>query len=342
MSRELRNAILVGDVREQMAQLPSASVDCVITSPPYFQLRNYRQPNQIGLEPNVDEWVESLRTVLAAVSRVLKPSGSVWLNLGDSHSGHVRSGAPPKSLLLGPERLGLALLADGWLIRNKIIWAKTNPMPSSIRDRLACTWEVIYLLTRSPRYFFDLDAIRVPHTSPAPRQRHATAVYPPRGHGAPGWASEYEGGNKGLAALRSHGMAGHPLGKNPGDVWQMSTAAFRGAHFATFPKHLVARPLVASCPERVCAGCGTPWQRQTARTLGRLAVRGELAKQCPCDRSWIPGLVLDPFLGSGTVALVAIEHQRDWLGIELNPEFAAIARERIDDGMRAADTQQAA
>jgi hypothetical protein len=126
-------------------------------------------------------------------------------------------------------------------------------------------------------------------------------------------------------------MAGHPLGKNPGDVWTMSTAAFRGAHFATFPKHLVERPLLGGCPERVCAGCGRPWQRRTERTLGQLAVRGELARTCNCERGWKPGLVLDPFLGSGTVALVAIEHRRDWLGIELNPDFAAIAQARIDE-----------
>lgn len=337
MSRDLRNTILIGDTRQRLNELTPQSVDCVITSPPYFQLRNYRQPQQIGLEENVDDWVTCLRDVLRDVARTLKPTGSVWLNLGDTHSSHSREGAPPKSLLLGPERLGLALIEDGWVIRNKIVWAKTNPMPSSIRDRLACTWEVIYFLTRSPRYFFDLDAIRMPHTSPAPRARRSIAVYPPRGHGVPGWASEHEGGNKGLAALRSRGMAGHPLGKNPGDVWTMSTAAFRGAHFATFPKQLIERPLLAGCPERVCAGCGRPWERRTERTLGQLAVRGELTPICGCDRGWRPGLVLDPFIGSGTVALVAIEHQRDWVGIELNPDFAAIAQARIDEAVQDGD-----
>ena len=332
MSRDLRNRILVGDVREQLSEIPDGSVDCVITSPPYFQLRNYGRPEQIGLEAHVDLWVESLRAVLADIARVLKPSGSVWLNLGDTHSSHPTAGARAKSLLLGPERLGLALIADGWLVRNKIVWAKRNPLPSGARDRLSCTWEVIYLLTRSPSYFFDLDAIRVPHSSsPRGRRGDGSAVYPPPGHGAPGWASEREGGNKGLAALRGRGLVGHPLGKNPGDVWQMSTASFRGAHFATFPKHLAERPLLATCPERVCATCGLPWQRDTKRTLGQLAVRGELRKRCDCKGGWRPGLVLDPFLGSGTVALVALEHDRDWLGIELNPDFAALAERRIAD-----------
>ena len=332
MSRVPRNRILVGDVRQLLSEIAGASVDCVITSPPYFQLRNYGRKEQIGLEADVDEWANSLRAVLADITRVLKPSGSVWLNLGDTHSSHSSAGAPAKSLLLGPERLGLALLADGWLVRNKIVWAKSNPMPSSARDRLSCTWEIIYLLTRSPSYFFDLDAIREPHSSTAKGRRgDGSAVYPPPGHGAPGWASEREGGNKGLAALRGRGLVGHPLGKNPGDVWEMSTAAFRGAHFATFPRKLAERPLLASCPERVCAKCGMPWQRDTKRTLGQLAVRGELRQRCACAAGWQPGLVLDPFLGSGTVALVAIEHDRDWLGIELNPDFADLAQRRITD-----------
>lgn len=343
MSVSLRNTILVGDVRERMRDVAPLSVDCVITSPPYFQLRNYRRPEQIGLEPSVDEWVASLRAVLTDVRRVLKLSGAVWLNLGDTHSGHPREGAVPKSLLLGPERLALALINDGWLVRNKIVWAKRNPLPSSVRDRLSCTWEVIYMLTASPSYFFDLDAIRVPHTSrQAGKPGTATPTYPPPGYGAPGWASESDGGNKGLAGLRDRGVVGHPLGKNPGDVWSMPTASFRGAHFATFPRQLVERPLLASCPERVCADCGHPWERQTGRALGQLAVRGELAQMCGCRSGWKPGLVLDPFVGSGTVALVAIEHGRDWLGIELNPDFAALAQARIDEAEQHDGLKQAA
>ena len=109
-----------------------------------------------------------LREVMRELARVLKPSGSVWLNVGDSYSRHLRYGAPPKSLLLGPERLALELLKDGWTIRNKVIWAKSQSMPCSVRDRLACTWEVVYFLTRSRQYYFDLDSIRVPHRSKAP------------------------------------------------------------------------------------------------------------------------------------------------------------------------------
>jgi site-specific DNA-methyltransferase (adenine-specific) len=342
-----RNQILVGDVRERIADIPAGSIDCAITSPPYFQLRNYGLAEQIGVEASVDEWVTNLRVVLNDVGRTLKDTGSLWLNLGDTYSSHPSLGAARKSLLLGPERLGLVLLEDGWLIRNKIVWAKTNPLPANVRDRLACKWEVIYLLTRKPTYYFDLDAIRLPHTGRrSGRPRSGTDTYPPRAHRAPIRASASGGGNTGLAGLRARGLSGHALGKNPGDVWTLATAAFRGAHFATFPKHLVVRPLRASCPERVCTSCGQAWRRSHERTLGHFGVSGELRRHCGCDAGWRPGIVLDPFLGSGTVALAAIEHGRDWIGIELNPDFAAMAQGRIDEALHAreqeAEGQQAA
>lgn len=327
-----RNRILVGDVRERLAEVTAESVDCVITSPPYFQLRDYGHAGQLGLEATVDEWADGLRDVLRDIGRVLKPTGAVWVNLGDSYSRHEKHGAPAKSLLLGPERFSLKLLEDGWIVRNKIVWAKSNPMPSSVRDRLSCTWEVIYLLSRSGSYFFDLDTIRIPHRStraPRKQSRSAPHVYPAPGTGAPAWGNNPQTGNRALAELNDQGVVGHPLGKNPGDVWETGTASFRGAHFATFPIKLIERPLLATCPEKVCAGCARPWQREPMRRLGQLAVRGELRKACECDRGWHPGLVLDPFLGSGTVALAAIAHRRDWLGIELNPDYAVIAEQRI-------------
>ncbi len=168
-----RGVVLVGDARQRLAELPAASVDSVMTSPPYFNLRNYGAPGQIGLEAHVEGWVDELRLVMRGVARVLKPTGSLWLNVGDSFSRHDRYGAPPKSLLLGPERLALALQQDGWIVRNRIAWVKQNTMPTSVRDRLACTWETVYLLTRSRYYHFDLDAIRIPHRS-TPRAPYRT------------------------------------------------------------------------------------------------------------------------------------------------------------------------
>jgi site-specific DNA-methyltransferase (adenine-specific) len=329
LSNTPRNLILVGDALQRLSEIPAASVDSVITSPPYYQLRDYGVATQIGLEENVDAWVDKLRGVMAEVARVLKPGGSVWLNLGDSFSRHQRYGAPEKSLLLGPERLAQMLLEDGWTIRNKVIWSKTRSMPASVRDRLACTWEVVYFLTRSRHYYFDLDAIRVAHRSKVPRRASGAQPYPPLVASPPKWAGPLAGNNNGLGRLRAAGLRGHPLGKNPGDVWALPSANFKGEHFATFPPALVERPLIATVPERTCLQCGEPWQRTTRRPRENLAARDELRAGCSCRKSWRPGLVLDPFFGAGTVGVVAKEHGRDWLGIELNPRFATLATKRI-------------
>ena len=314
-----RNEILLGDAATVLATLPTGSVDCVVTSPPYFLLRNYGIDGQLGAESKVSEWVAALVLVMDEVARVLAPHGSVWLNLGDSFSRHPRFGARPKSLLLGPERLLLALADHGWIVRNKVVWAKPNPMPHSVRDRLSTTWEPIYLLVRSKEYFFDLDRIRVPHTSQAaPRRSHGPDKYIDN---RPAWAGRFSGKNDGLARAKNEGRSGHPRGKNPGDVWTVPTSSYRGAHFATFPMRLVERPLLATCPQRVCVRCGTPWRRPVPSSRPIQA--------CLCDAGWRPGLVLDPFIGAGTVAVAAKSHRRDWLGIELNPVYRKLALQRL-------------
>ena len=334
--------VIVGDARDKLKQMTTESVDCVITSPPYFRLRNYQHDAQIGLEAHVDSWVEELRGLMAELKRVLKPTGSLWLNLGDSFSRSIETGASPKSLLLAPERLALAMQRDGWILRNKVIWAKSNPMPTSVRDRLSCTWEVIYFFTRCEHYYFDLDAIRIPHLGMAKSPSAARAVREssstPMGR-VPGkawsvpkqWRGPLTGSNDGLDQLKASGLPGHPLGKNPGDLWTIPTAGYRGAHHAVYPERLIELPLLATCPERVCAECGEPWIRQPHRTVNHQAVLGEIRKVCACPSTETkPGIVLDPFLGSGTTAVVAERLNRDWLGIELNPEFAQLAKQRID------------
>ena len=328
--RELpRNQVLIGDASQRLAELPEQSVNCVVTSPPYFGLRNYGVKGQIGLEDHVDEWVDELRVVMHGLARVLRADGCVWLNLGDSYARHPKQGTNRKSLFLGPERLALKLIEDGWIVRNKVVWAKSNTMPSSVRDRLACRWEVIYLLTRSEHYYFDLDPIRVPHRSKPSKHRMTTdAPYPPMTAAAPYYAGPLAGNNSGLARLKAQGLVGHPLGANPRDVWELSTSNFRGQHFATFPASLVVRPLLTS-PEKVCARCDRPWSRGPIRTRDGLAVMGELRRACQCRAGTRPGLVLDPFFGAGTVGVVAEQYGRDWLGIELNPSFARLATERI-------------
>jgi DNA modification methylase len=303
--------------------LPTSSIDCVVTSPPYHLLRHYDAgEREIGKTTDVDEYVAEIVEVCDELARVLKPTGVLWLNLGDSYSRHDRYGAPAKSFLLAPERILIELHRRGWVVRNKVVWAKPNPMPASVRDRLTCAWEPLFMLVRSRDYSFDLDAIREPH-----RSRHQPAKGPvvqKYGGKTPAWAGPLAGRNDGLVTAHAEGRSGHPLGKNPGDVWSISTAAFKGAHFAVFPERLIERPIGATCPERVCLACGSPWQRAlNRRELGALQPR------CPCGAAWRPGVVLDPFIGSGTTAIVAERLGRDWLGIELNPSYAELATRRI-------------
>lgn len=306
----------------------------MVTSPPYHRLRDYQHPGQLGLEPDVEQWVEALRGVLRELHRVLVPTGTVWLNLGDSYSTGTGS-TSGKSLNFGPERLALALARDGWIVRNKIIWAKRNPLPNPARDRLSCTWEVIYLLVKERSYFFDLDAIRIPHTSARPQAKKTSGWSVPEA-----WRVS-SSSHSGLDLLSATGRVGHPLGKNPGDIWTLPTASYRGAHHAVFPLALVERPIEAGCPERRCRTCRQPWRRQTIRTLGHLAVRGELKPTCDCRAQWEPGVVLDPFIGSGTTAIAAEQHGRNWLGIELNPVFARLASKRIETARETSEQRAA-
>jgi DNA modification methylase len=323
--------ILIGDVRQRLAELPNASMDCVITSPPYWALRDYGHPGQIGAESTVDAWADTIAAVCAELARVLVPTGSLWLNLGDGFSRHEREGAAKKSLLLGPQRVALRLTASGWLLRNHVVWAKPNPTPSSVRDRFTASHELLFLLTRQPRYFFDLDAVREPaRTAPAGSAAKAARTYLSR-EAVPslnGGKSPRVDLNQGLTHMKTRGLASHPLGKSPGDVWTIPTGSYRGAHFASFPLALVRRPLLTTCPERVCVVCDLPWRRRLQMVNGRQLATGPLAPSCP-HRQFRPGRVLDPFMGAGTVAVAAETYGRDWVGVELNEAYAALARARL-------------
>ncbi len=315
--------VVTGDALRTLRGMPGASIDSVITSPPYHLLRRYStNRDEVGTEIHVEDYVERLVAVCDEIGRVLTPTGGLWLNLGDSFSRGPRYGTAAKSLLLAPERLLLRLADRGWLLRSKVVWSKPNPMPNSAADRFSTTWEPLFFLVRSPDYYFDLDAIREPHKSIRhPRPLKLDAKY---GGVKPSWAGPLAGANDGLERARAEGRAGHPLGKNPGDVWTIATAGYRGAHFAVFPEALVRRPLLAGCPERVCETCGAPWARERRRDH-----LGEVRPACACGGSSRRGRVLDPFMGSGTVAVAAERHGRDWTGIELNPAFVAMTEARV-------------
>lgn len=321
-----RNVILPGDAQTVLSGLLAESVDTVVTSPPYAGgVRDYGAAGQLGQERSVDAYVANLVRVMGEVRRVLKPSGSVWLNLGDTYSRHPRQGAPAKSLLLAPQRLVIALAAAGWLARNQVVWHKPNPLPQSAVDRLSPTYEVILFLTKSGRYHFDLDSVRVPH-----RSAHRAG-----GGRASESARRYQGGNGGLSSLKAAGRVGHRNGKNPGDVWSVPTAIDRLGHQATYPEALIERPILATCPERICVQCDRAWRRPTriltlhdaegARSVRRV---GSL-ERCDCFAPTRPGVVLDPFFGTGTTGAVAARLGRDWLGIELNPSYRALAKRRL-------------
>lgn len=309
--------ILTGDALEQLRKLPPESVHTCVTSPPYYNLRDYGAAGQIGNEASVEEYLQSLVSVFREVRRVLRSDGTLWVNMGDSYAGSgkgrmadgthydkkpsksgnyggtrnghlkktVAAGCKPKDLIGVPWQLAFALRADGWYLRQDIIWSKTNCMPESVRDRCTKSHEYIFLLSKSERYYFDAAAISEPVTSTKGNARTF------RGGGA------YTGGrshdNSAQVERESHGNRENQTGRrNKRDVWTVSTNGFRGAHFAVFPEKLIEPCILAGCPEG--------------------------------------GTVLDPFAGSGTTGVVAKRLGRDFIGCEINPDYAQMATDRIE------------
>lgn len=296
------NLILCGDALEQLKTLEPESVHTCVTSPPYYNLRNYGCAGQIGLERTPEEYIDKLVEGFREVRRVLRLEGTLWINIGDSYAtssraqppantrnvcGHTRKEVPDgykrKDLMGIPWLLAFALRADGWYLRQDIIWHKTNAMPESVRDRCTKAHEYLFLLSKSKHYYFDTAAIR----EPCGTKGNARTF---RGGGA------YTGGrafqNNARAERESHGNGANSTGtRNRRSVWSIATGKFKGAHYATFPERLVEPCILAGCPEG--------------------------------------GTVLDPFAGSGTTGVVAKRLQRDFVGIELNPEYWKMAAERI-------------
>lgn len=224
-------------------------------------------------------------------------------------------------MLLGPERLARALLADGWIVRNRIAYVKSSPLPSPVADRLTNGWEYVFHLVRQQDYFYDLDAIRIPLVT---KRKPTNATI--RDGAELGRLTRPRAG---LDHMAREGRTGHSLGKNPTDVWRLPAGRAVGGHRATFPEALARRPILATTPQHVCTSCERPWRR-SARRVTYLAGRPQprQLEPCGCLTSTRPGLVLDPFAGSGTALKVARDLGRDALGIELNSDYAALARNR--------------
>jgi DNA modification methylase len=375
--------ILQGNVNDKLKEIESDSIQCVVTSPPYWGLRDYGTDGQLGLEATPEEYVENMVKVFREVRRVLKDDGTVWLNLGDSYASNqsdgdrvikyspkqktnagklgggqrVPVGLKTKDLVGIPWRVAFALQADGWYLRQDIIWHKPNPMPESVTDRCTKSHEYIFLLTKSAQYFYDNDAIK------------EKAV-------GGGW-----GGNNPMNVNNSKDRENIHNGltrerdmefetRNKRSVWKINTKPYKDAHFAVFPEELPTICIKAGTSEYgECSECGkahtkiiqatSPDGRSAVMMGGRTydesgkgpmgdnmidhGVRGSFNSggkvlekthigwqpTCSCDADRVPQIVLDPFFGSGTTGWVAQRLGRKWIGIELNPEYVKIAEKRF-------------
>jgi site-specific DNA-methyltransferase (adenine-specific) len=284
----LINRVFCSDAERFLSSMSDESVDCTVTSPPYYRQRDYRGGEQIGLEATPEEYVQRLTRVFGECLRVTRQSGCLWLVLGDKYL---------RGQLLGmPWRVALALVDVGWVLRSDVIWHKPNAMPSAVKTRPTTDHEYIFFFTKSSNYYYDQDAVREPHVTFTPQSRMRGG----RRHFGKRNGTPEVGKNRGKSNLHDGrwDQAFHPRGRNKRTVWSIPLSKFRDAHFAVFPESLVATCVLAGCPAN--------------------------------------GVVLDPFLGSGTTAVVAQRLRRDFVGIEHVPEYCQMARRRIRAARRQA------
>ncbi len=385
--KDMLDTVICGNVFDKLPEIPTGKANCCVTSPPYWGLRDYGVEGQLGLEKTPEEYVAKMVEVFREVKRVLRDDGTLWLNLGDSYAhdtkgdtrtkeDYIRQGATVGALLSGaqnaggkrkchhglkpkdlcgiPWRVAFALQADGWYLRQDIIWHKPNPMPESVRDRCTKAHEYIFLMTKRPKYYCDMEAIKVPLAESTSNDRRTldedyTVGRPERGFvGNP---------SQGSGMLKSHGGTA-----NKRSVWTVTTKPYSEAHFATFPPDLILPCILAGCPQWVCKKCGEPRVRIVDKELvptkkgvkTTVVDARDLAADkndqgsnrqkdghkpgwinqttttgwtdCGCNAGFDGGVVMDPFMGSGTVGLVAYQNNRHYMGIELNPEYCKLGR----------------
>lgn len=334
-----KNTVIFGDALSGLKLLPDESVDTCITSPPYFNLRDYGKAGQIGIESTIDEYIEKLVIVFREVRRVLRADGTLWVNIGDSYAGSgkgssnypsnakkykqgsnrgsvgyylpciVPANTKPKDLIGVPWMLAFALRADGWYLRQDIIWQKPNPMPESVKDRCTKSHEYIFLLSKRPRYYFDSEAIAENVTESSMKRYNQNILGQKGSERVPGKSN----GNMKAALPRYGGKkytedpdlfyrtkSGNAYDlrpkRNKRDVWTVSTKPYKGAHFATFPDTLITPCVLAGSREG--------------------------------------GVVLDPFCGTGTTLMVANKYGRNGVGIELNESYEQLIKDRVGEFKR--------
>jgi len=294
---------------ETLKNMDDKSIDCVITSPPYWQLRDYGYDGQWGLEPTFQEYLEHLWEMMNEIYRVLKDEGTCWINLGDSYNNSgwagnridkyndqpiVASGTkagrggqkgyPNKCLVLLPHRFAIGCIDKGWILRNDIIWAKRNGMPEPVTDRFTKKHEYIFFMTKSEKYYFNLDAIRDKHIHSNDKRNN-------------GERHQYDENSKSNNddKVGANAVSFNPLGKNPGsvsDFWDIQTKPSTSKHYASYNMDLIKKPILAGCPEG--------------------------------------GIIYDPFMGTGTTAIAAINSNRNFIGSEMSEEYIKICNNNIN------------
>lgn len=302
----LVNKVHTNDCLKFLKRLPEQSIDLCMTSPPYWRLRDYGKPGQIGQEKTSEEYIRTLVGVFREVKKVLKDTGSFYLNLGDTYFGPGNCSGTLwknyKQLALIPSRTAIALQADGWILRNDICWFKPNGLPSSVKDRLTCRWEHVFHFVKQRKYYYNLDAIREPlKASTIKRIKNRAKLHERTGR--PFTAkSKYFGadhsqlGSNGFLSGKSLGRFKYLKGGNPGDFWAITVKPLSMSHFAVYPEELCIRPIKSSCPPG--------------------------------------GIVIDPFAGSGTTLVAAKKLGRGFLGCDLNPEYVKVARNRLRESRK--------